>query len=82
MRTCDYFSRMLLFCFCFFFLDTSLGLLRFVAPTFHEMLSFSAVLNLTEKRRSIVQVVCDPFHYLTYLFTITFKFVFGLGVGR
>ena len=71
------------FCFVFaFFLDTSLGLLRFVAPTFHEMLSFSAVLNLTEKRRSIEQVVCNPFHYLTYLFTITFKFVFGLGMGR
>ena len=43
----------------FFFSDTSLGVLRFVAPAFYEMLSFSAVLNLTEKRRNIV---CNPIY--------------------
>ena len=42
------------------------------------MLSFSAVLNLTEKRRNIV---CNPVYLFMYLFTMTFKFVFGVGVG-
>ena len=41
--------------------------------------NFSAVLNLTEKRRNIV---CNPIYLFMYLFTITFKFVFGVGVGE
>ena len=75
MQTCEHFFA----CFCCFYLffsDTSLGVLRFVAPAFYEMLSFSAVLNLTEKRRNIV---CNPIYLFMYLFTITFKFVFGIG---
>ena len=81
MQTFEHFFRMLLLFlpFLFFFSDTSLGVLRFVAPAFYEMLSFSAVLNLTEKRRNIV---CNPINLFMYLFTITFKFVFGVGVGE
>ena len=62
--------------FTVFFFQTSLGVLRFVAPALYETLSFSAVLKLTEKRRNIV---CNPIYRFVYLFTITFKFVFGEG---
>ena len=79
MQTCEHFFRMLLLFLSFFFSDTSLGVLRFVAPALYEMLSFSAVLNLTEKRRNIV---CNPIYLFMYFFTITFKFVFGVGVGE